>query len=152
MCIRDSWHRRDIKTVMLLGQVLAKRDAKANGFNDVWMVEEGSITEGASSTAFILTSEGTIVTRPNSHSILPGCTRRAVMTLAQARGLQVEERPFTVAEAQGAVEAFLTSASSLVMPVVRVADKVIGDGTPGPSTRQLQEMYLAAARACEKIA
>lgn len=145
------WNRRDIKTVMLLGQVLAKQTAKAQGFSDVWLHEAGCITEGASSTAFILTADGKIITRQNSHSILPGCTRRAVMTLAQTHNLIVEERPFTIAEAETAAEAFLTSASSLVTPVVRIGDAVIGDGKPGPVTRQLQAIYLAAARACEKI-
>lgn len=145
------WHRRDIKTVMLLGQVLAKREARAAGFDDVWLFEDGCITEGSSSTAFIVTREGAIVTRPNSTATLPGCTRRAVMDLVEARGLVLEERAFTVAEAEGAAEAFLTSASSFVMPVVRIAQSVIGDGRPGPATRQLQDLYLAAARACEKI-
>lgn len=146
------WNRRDIKTVMLLGQVLAKREARARGFDDVWLVEDGCITEGASSTAFIVTHSGTIVTRPNSRAILPGCTRRAVMSLAQLHGLALEERPFTLEEAQGAAEAFLTSASNLVTPVVRIADSVIGDGKPGPATQRLQSLYLDAARSCEKIA
>lgn len=145
------WDRRDIKTVMLLGQVLAKRRATGEGFGDVWLHEDGFITEGASSTAFILTHQGTIVTRQNSTAILPGCTRKAVLEMAKARGLAVEERAFSIQEAQSAAEAFLTSASSLVMPVVKVGDAVIGDGTPGPATRQLQEIYLASARACEKI-
>ncbi len=145
------WNRRDIKTVMLLGQVLAKFAAKAEGYNDVWLHEDGCITEGASSTAFILTHDGKIITRQNSHAILPGCTRRAVMTLIEREGLTHEERPFTIAEAQGAAEAFLTSASSLVMPVVRIGTQVIGDGKPGRVTQKLQQIYLASARACEKI-
>lgn len=145
------WNRRDIKTVMLLGQALAKQSAAAQGFADVWLHEDGAITEGASSTAFILTHDGKIVTRQNSHAILPGCTRRAVMTLAERHNLTIEERPFTITEAQAAAEAFLTSASSLVTPVVRIGDAVIGDGTPGPVTRRLQQIYLDAARACEKI-
>lgn len=145
------WNRRDIKTVMLLGQALAKQSAAAQGFADVWLHEDGAITEGASSTAFILTHDGKIVTRQNSHTILPGCTRRAVMTLAERHNLTIEERPFTITEAQAAAEAFLTSASSLVTPVVRIGDAVIGDGTPGPVTRRLQQIYLDAARACEKI-
>jgi len=145
------WERRDIKTVMLLGQVIAKVAARTDGFSDVWLHEDGCITEGASSTAFILTKSGTIVTRQNSHAILPGCTRRAVLDLAEQRGLAIEERPFTIAEAQNAAEAFLTSASSLVIPVVKLGDSVIGDGQPGPVTRHLQEIYLAAARACEKV-
>ncbi|WP_347265843.1 D-amino-acid transaminase [Paracoccus sp. (in: a-proteobacteria)] len=145
------WARRDIKTVMLLGQVLAKQAAAAAGFGDVWLFEDGHITEGASSTAFIVTRDGAIVTRPNSHAILPGCTRRAVMALVAARGMALEERAFTPAEAEAAAEAFLTSASSLVMPVVRIGAVQIGDGKPGPVTRALQEIYLATARTCEKI-
>lgn len=145
------WVRRDIKTVMLLGQVLAKSDAKAAGFADVWMHQDGQITEGASSSAFILTKDGTILTRANSRQILPGCTRLAVQRLAETHGLRFEERAFTLAEAENAAEAFLTSASSLVIPVVRIGDWVIGDGTPGPVTRQLQQLYLEAARACKKV-
>lgn len=139
------WERRDIKTVMLLGQVLAKETAKAQGFDDVWFHEDGFVTEGASSTAFILTHEGVIVSRANSHATLPGCTRQAVLRLIEARGLGFEERPFTFEEAQHAAEAFLTSASSLVQPVVRIGDAVIGDGQPGPVTRHLQRLYLEAA-------
>lgn len=145
------WARRDIKTVMLLGQVLAKQAATEAGFGDVWLFEDGHITEGASSTAFIVTRDGAIVTRPNSHAILPGCTRRAVMALVESRGLALEERAFTLAEAEAAAEAFLTSASSLVMPVVRIGPAQIGDGKPGPLTRKLQEIYLANACNCEKI-
>ena len=141
------WDRRDIKTVMLLGQVLAKQAAQAEGFDDVWLFENGCITEGASSTAFILTRKGTIVTRPNSHATLPGCTRQAVLRLIAARQLSFEERAVTVDEAQDAAEAFLTSASSLVQPVVRIGDRVIGDGRPGPVTRHLQELYLQATGA-----
>lgn len=145
------WHRRDIKTVMLLGQVLAKSQAKADGFHDVWMVEDDHITEGASSTAFIVTGDGVLVTRPNSHAILPGCTRRAVLRLVAETGIRFEERAFTTAEAREAAEAFLTSASSLVMPVVRIADARIADGRPGPVTRRLQSLYLEMVRACERI-
>lgn len=139
------WTRRDIKTVMLLGQVLAKRAARAGGFGDVWMVEDGKITEGASSTAWIVTHDRRLVTRENSYATLPGCTRRAVMRLCESHRLTVEERAFTPHEAQNAAEAFATSASSFVLPVVRIAERVIGDGTPGPMTRKLQEYYLEAA-------
>lgn len=139
------WTRRDIKTVMLLGQVLAKRAAKAKGYGDVWMVEDGKITEGASSTAYIVTADAKIVTRGNSQAVLPGCTRQALLALCQKHGLTVEERAFTPAEAQAAVEAFATSASSLVMPVVKIGEAVIGDGRPGPLTRDLQSQYLVAA-------
>ncbi|MEP9373562.1 D-amino-acid transaminase [Mesorhizobium sp. KR1-2] len=140
------WARRDIKTVMLLAQVLAKRAAKAKGFHEAWLVEDGFVTEGASSTAFILTKDDVIVTRPNSQAILPGCTRRAVMKMAEGQKLRIEERLFTVEEAREAKEAFLTSASSLVTPVIRIGDHVIGDGTPGPVTKRLQTIYLELAR------
>ena len=143
------WQRRDIKTTMLLGQVIAKRHAKARGFQDVWMVENDLITEGASSTAHIITHDGVIVTRAPSQVTLPGCTTRAMAALAEAEGLRIEHRAFSPAEAQGAAEAFLTSASSFVIPVVRIGDVAVADGRPGPLTRRLQEAYLAAARAGE---
>jgi D-alanine transaminase len=139
------WQRRDIKTAMLLGQVMAKQAARARGFDDVWLVEDGLLTEGASSTAHIITGDGRIVTRPASQATLPGCTQRALVRLCETQGLSIEERAFTPEEAQGAAEAFQTSATSLVMPVVRIADRVIGDGKPGPMTRKLQALYLEAA-------
>ncbi|KQV42742.1 MULTISPECIES: D-amino-acid transaminase [unclassified Rhizobium] len=140
------WSRRDIKTIMLLGQVLAKKKANAGGFHEVWFVEDGYITEGASSTAFILTKDNVVLTRPNSQAVLPGCTRRALQKLAKEGGVIIEERRFTLQEAYEAKEAFLTSASSLVTPIIRVAQRVIGDGTPGPVTRRLQAAYLDLAR------
>ena len=140
------WARRDIKTVMLLAQVLAKKQAKAKGFHEVWLVEDGFVTEGGSSTAFIITGDDVLVTRPNSHAILPGCTRRAVLAIAEELSLKVEERLLTVDEAKAAKEAFLTSASSFVTPIIGVADDAIGDGKPGPVTRRLQEIYLNLAR------
>lgn len=139
------WARRDIKTTMLLGQVMAKCEARARGFGDVWMVEEGKITEGASSTAYIVTKDRRILTRANSRATLAGCTRRALLRLCQAHGLNVEENGFTPAQAQSASEAFLTSASSLVTPVIRIGEATIGDGRPGPLTRELQALYLDAA-------
>ena len=139
------WQRRDIKTAMLLAQVMAKQAARAGGFDDVWLVEDGLVTEGASSTAHIITADRRILTRPASRATLPGCTQRAVARLCAEQGLLFEERAFTPEEAQGAAEAFQTSASSLVMPVVRIADKSIGDGKPGPMTRHLQTLYLKAA-------
>ena len=140
------WARRDIKTVMLLGQAMAKRQAKEGGFSDVWLVENGFVTEGASSTAHIITKDGRIVTRAPSQVTLPGCTTRALERLAAAEGLVIDHRPFSPAEAQGAAEAFLTSASSFVIPVVKIAEAVVADGTPGPLTRRLQQIYLDAAR------
>lgn len=143
------WSRRDIKTVMLLGQVLAKRDAKAAGYGDVWLMQDGEITEGASSTAYIVTHDGRILTRANSRLILPGCTRQALLRLCERHGLTLEERGFTPAEAAEAAEAFQTSASSLVTPVVRIGETIIGNGKPGPLTRSLQSYYLEAAGALD---
>lgn len=139
------WGRRDIKTIMLLAQVQAKRHAKAQGCAEAWMVQDGFITEGASSTAFIVTQAEKIITRPNSRATLPGCTRRAVLQVAADQGLQVEERLFTADEAYLAREAFLTSASSLVTPVIQISGHRIGEGKPGPVTRRIQQIYLDLA-------
>lgn len=139
------WARRDIKTAMLLGQVLAKRQARTDGYDDVWLVEDGFVTEGSSSTAFIVTADNRVVTRPNSRSTLPGCTRKAVLRLCECHNLHLDERAFSPEEAQSAVEAFATSASSFVMPVVRIGKATIGDGRPGRATRRLQSYYLEAA-------
>jgi D-alanine transaminase len=141
------WARRDIKSIMLLGQVIAKREAAAVGAQEAWLVEDGFITEGASSSALIVTQDGTLVTRPNSQAILPGCTRKAVMAIAERDGVKVEERLFTVEEALAAREAILTSASNFVIPVVTIDGQPIGDGKPGPITRRLRELYIEAARA-----
>jgi len=141
------WARRDIKSVALLAQVLAKQAAAAAGAGEAWMVEDGHITEGGSSSAFILTQDDVIVTRPNSNAILPGCTRKAVVKLAEERQLKVEERLFTVAEALAAKEAFITSASSFVQPVVSIDGKPVGGGKPGPVATRLREIYVDFARA-----
>jgi D-alanine transaminase len=142
------WSRRDIKSVALLAQVLAKQAATDAGCQEAWMVDaDGFVTEGSSSTAFIVTRSGAIVTRPNSSDILPGCTRRAVMALAAEQNLSVEERPFTVAEAKEAAEAFLTSASNLVLPVVEIDGSGIGAGVPGEAAKRLRALYLDSARA-----
>ena len=140
------WKRRDIKSVALLAQVLAKQAAAEAGVFEAWMVEDGYVTEGSSSTAFIITTDRRIVTRPLSNAVLPGITRIAVMRLAGEENLTIEERLFSVAEAHGAAEAFLTSATSLVMPVVRIDDRIVGDGAPGPLSRRLRDLYLDAAR------
>ena len=141
------WERRDIKSVALLAQVLAKQAAAAAGAGEAWMVEDGHVTEGGSSSAFILTEDDVIVTRPNSNAILPGCTRKAVVKLAEERQLKVEERLFTVDEALSAKEAFITSASAFVQPVVSIDGKKIGDGKPGPVATRLREIYVDFARA-----
>ncbi len=138
------WQRRDIKTAMLLGQVMAKQTSRARGFNDVWLVEDGLVTEGASSTAYIITADRRIVTRAPSQATLPGCARSAITRLCVAQDMVVEERAFSPEEAQSAVEAFQTSASSLVTPVVRIGTRTIGNGHVGPMTRKLQALYLEA--------
>jgi D-alanine transaminase len=139
------WKRRDIKSVALLAQVLAKQEAAKAGVSEAWMVEDGYVTEGGSSSAFIITKDGRIVTRPLSNAILPGITRQAVMRLAQEGGLAIEERLFTVDEALDAAEAFYTSASAFVMPIVQLDGKPIGDGTPGPLAKRLRGLYLDMA-------
>ncbi|MEM9430510.1 MAG: D-amino-acid transaminase [Pseudomonadota bacterium] len=136
------WARRDIKTVQLLAPSLLKMRAKAAGADDAWMVEDGTVTEGTSSNAYIVTDGGTIVTRDLSHQILHGITRAAVLRYAAEAQMQVEERPFTPEEARGAAEAFITAASSFVTPVVEVDGVTIGDGSPGPVARRLREIYI----------
>jgi D-alanine transaminase len=140
------WARRDIKSVALLAQVLAKRAAAAAGAAEVWMVENGFVTEGGSSTAFLIGYDRRIITRPLSAAILPGITRRAVMQLAAREQLVVEERAFTVAEAKAAAEAFYTSASNFVVPVIAIDGEPVGNGEPGLLTRQLSEIYVGFAR------
>jgi len=141
------WARRDIKSVGLLGQVLAKQAAREAGAGEAWMIEDGMVTEGASSSAFILTKDDVIVTRPLGHSILPGCTRNAVAALARERGLRLEERPFSLEEAFEAKEAFVTAASVFVQAVVAIDGRTIGSGTVGPVAARLREIYIAFARA-----
>lgn len=139
------WRRRDIKSVGLLAASMAKMIARRAGADDAWMVESGKVTEGSSSNAYILTREGTLVTRSLGHEILAGITREAVLRLARTSSLQIEERPFSLAEAEEAAEAFITSATTFVMPVVSIDGKPVGDGRPGPVTRQLRELYITAA-------
>lgn len=141
------WARRDIKSIMLLAQVIAKRAAHAAGADEAWMIEDGYITEGSSSTALIVTAEDILVTRPESHATLPGCTRAAVTMLAERDGVRVEERAFTSDEALAAREAILTSASNFVLPIIRIDGRPIGDGAPGPIARRLRDLYITAARA-----
>jgi len=141
------WARRDIKSVALLAQVLAKQAAAAAGAAEAWMIEDGMVTEGGSSSAFILTQDDVLVTRQNSSAILPGCTRKAVVALAEERQLRVEQRPFSVEEALAAKEAFITSATVFVQAVVSIDGKTVGNGKPGPMTTRLREIYLDFARA-----
>ena len=141
------WTRRDIKSVALLAQVLAKQAAAEAGAGEAWMIEDGKVTEGGSSSAFILTQDDVLVTRQNSSEILPGCTRKAVVALAQERQLRVEERPFTVEEALAAKEAFITSATLFVQSVISIDGKPVAGGKPGPMTDRLREIYIDFARA-----
>jgi D-alanine transaminase len=140
------WARRDIKSVALLAQVLAKQAAAEAGAGEAWMIEDGKVTEGGSSSAFILTQDDVLVTRPNSSAILPGCTRKAVVALAEERQLRVEERPFSITEALAAKEAFVTSATLFVQAVVSIDGKTIANGRPGPMTDRLREIYIDFAR------
>ena len=146
------WKRRDIKSVALLAQVLAKQAAAEAGVAEAWMLEDGFITEGSSSTAFIITKDKRIVTRPLSNAVLPGITRLSVMRLAAENSLVVEERLFTLNEAHAAAEAFLTSASMLVTPVVAIDGQPVADGRPGPLTRRLRTLYLEMAGAAAAAA
>jgi D-alanine transaminase len=138
------WARRDIKTVMLLAPVLGKQEAYEKGAHEGWMVEEGFVTEGTSSNAYIV-KDGKVITRGLSNAILAGCTRRSLFRLAKEHGVEVEERVFTPEEAYGADEAFLTSASQFVMPIVEIDGHRIGGGQPGPVTRKLRELFLEEA-------
>jgi D-alanine transaminase len=139
------WGRRDIKTVQLLYPSMGKMMAKAAGADDAWMVEEGYVTEGTSNNAYFV-KDGVIVTRPLSNDILHGITRKAVLRLAEEAQMKIEERLFTIDETKEADEAFTTSASAFVMPVVEVDGVALGDGTPGPIAKRLREIYLEVSR------
>jgi D-alanine transaminase len=135
------WARRDIKSVMLLAPVLGKQAAYEAGAHEAWMVEDGFVTEGTSSNAYII-KDGKVITCELSNRILAGCTRRALFRLGREHGMSIVERPFTVEEALAADEAFLTSASQFVMPIVEIDGKRVGGGQPGPVTRKLREIFL----------
>ena len=140
------WARRDIKTVQLLYPSMGKMMAKAAGCDDAWMVEDGFVTEGTSNNAYIVTQDGTIVTRQLSNDILHGITRAAVLRFAREGQIRVEERPFTIEEAQAAREAFITSASAFVMPVVEIDGKPVSDGNVGKMATRIREIYLEEMR------
>lgn len=140
------WKRRDLKTVGLLAQVLGKQEAAERGAFEAWQVDEdGFVTEGTSSNAWIVTADGALVTRPASEDILNGITRQSILKIAAAEGLRFEERPFGLDEAHAAREAFLSSATSFVTPILRIDDRTVGDGTPGPLGRRLLEAYVGYA-------
>ncbi|MCC5963281.1 MAG: D-amino-acid transaminase [Rhodobacteraceae bacterium] len=139
------WGRRDIKTVQLLYPSMGKMMALRAGADDAWMVQEGEVTEGTSNNAYII-KDGRIVTRALSNDILHGITRAAVLRFAREVQMPVEERSFTVDEAKAADEAFVTSASSFVMPVVAIDGVALGDGAPGPLTTRLRDIYIEESR------
>ncbi|MFL4469765.1 D-amino-acid transaminase [Tateyamaria armeniaca] len=139
------WGRRDIKTVQLLYPSMGKMMAKKAGADDAWMVQDGFVTEGTSNNAYIVKGNK-IITREKSNDILHGITRAAVLRFAREAQMEVEERNFTIEEARAADEAFITSASTFVMPVVEIDGVPLGDGTPGRVAPRLREIYLDESR------
>jgi D-alanine transaminase len=137
----ERWGRRDIKTVQLLYPSMGKMMAKKAGCDDAWMIEDGYVTEGTSNNAYIIKGNR-IITRGLSNDILHGITRAAVLRYAREAQMEVEERSFTIDEAKAADEAFVTSASTFVMPVVEIDGVAIGGGVPGPRATRLREIYL----------
>jgi D-alanine transaminase len=136
------WARPDIKSVSLLPNVLAKQAARDAGAREAWFVDaQGFVTEGASSNAWIITADGEVVTRPADNSILNGVSRAVVLDAIAARGLSFSERPFTVLEAKAAREAFVTAASQIVQPVIRIDEKPVGSGRPGPLALALRREF-----------
>jgi D-alanine transaminase len=141
------WARRDIKCISLIANVLAKQQAAEQGAYEAWMVDDtGMVTEGSSTSAWIATPNGELVTRPNGIEILPGVTRAVVLDVARELGLTLQLRPFSRDEAYAAREAFLTSTNNFVLPITRIDRKPVGEGKPGPIATRLREAYLKAAR------
>lgn len=138
------WGRRDIKTVQLLYPSMAKMEARRVGCDDAWLVQNGMVTEGTSNNAGIILG-GSLITHQLGSDILPGVTRAAILNCARQMNLQVEERAFSVSEAQSASEAFITSSMNFAMPVVEIDGAVIGSGTPGPVVSELRHHYQDAA-------
>jgi D-alanine transaminase len=138
------WARRDIKSVMLLAPVLGKQAAAEAGAFEAWMVEDGHVTEGTSSNAYIV-KDDKVITRELSNSILAGVTRRTLFRLAKEHNVAIVERAFTPEEAYAADEAFLTSASNFVLPIVEIDGRRIGGGQPGPMGRKLRQIFLEEA-------
>lgn len=142
------WKRCDIKSISLLPNVLAKQAAREAGAFEAWLVNTaGEVTEGSSSNAWIVTGEGALVTRPAGNDILNGITRQRIIRIARAQGLRFEERAFTVEEALGAREAFISSATSMVMPVVSIDGRPVANGAPGSLAGALRESYEAGEEA-----
>jgi D-alanine transaminase len=142
------WSRCDIKTVGLLPNALAKQKARDAGAVEAWFVDDlGFVTEGASSNAWIVDADGRLRTRDTNANILRGVTRGSLLEVIRGEGMEVDERPFTPAEAIAAKEAFITGAGALVLPVVAVDGKPVGDGRPGPVATRLRRLYIEQARA-----
>jgi D-alanine transaminase len=142
----NRWERVDIKTVGLLPNAIAKQKAKEAGAREAWFVDrDGYVTEGASTTAWIVTRDGVLVTRPNGPDILPGVTRMTVTDLAKREGISIEERKFTVDEAKSAREAFMTAASTIVMPIVMIDDTPVANGVPGSIAARLRAAFHEVA-------
>lgn len=140
------WALRSAKTTQLLYAVIAKEAAREAGADDAWLVDGGMVTEGTSANAHIIDSRGVLVSHPVDHGVLPGISRLCILPLAQEMGLVIEERAFSVEELYSAREAFISSATTVVMPVVEVDGRKIADGRPGPLTAQLRHRYLEQLR------
>ena len=141
------WTRRDIKSVALLPNILAKQAAREAGAYEAWLVDpEGFVTEGASTNAWIVDRDGRLITRPAGHDILNGVTRQVLLEAARAEGIEVVERPFTPDEARSAREAFISASSAIIIPVVRIDGQPVGNGEPGSLTLRLREAYRRVGR------
>jgi D-alanine transaminase len=144
----NRWDRVDIKTIGLLPNVLAKQAAREQGAKEAWFVDKaGLVTEGSSTNAWIVTLDGAVVTRPADHGILRGITRTVLLGAIAEQGLRLEERPFSVEEAHRAREAFITSASQIVMPVVQIDGRPVGNGHPGSIATALRQAFHRYAEA-----
>ena len=142
------WQRCDIKSVALVANVLGKQQAREAGAYEAWQVDrEGQVTEGTSTNAWIVTADDSVITRAADHATLNGVTRAAILDIIRREGYRLVERPFSVAEARAAREAFLTSTTADVLPVVRIDGDPVADGKPGPLSRKLREAYLVHAGA-----
>lgn len=141
------WGRCDIKTVQLLAPCLLKMEAKAAGKDDVWMIKDGFVTEGSSNNSHIITQDGTLVTRPADTDILAGVTRASLLSYVEEEGMKIDFRPFTIAEAQAALEVFVTSATTFVTSVIEIDDIPVANGKPGPHAGKLRDVYLRESRA-----
>lgn len=143
------WKRPDIKTVGLLPNLLAKQSAKESGAFEAWFVDErGYVTEGSATNAYMVGADGALITHPADHHILGGVTRSNILMLARQQGIEVGERPFTLAEALAAREAFISGTTTMVLPVTSIDGQKIGDGRPGPVTQALRQAYEELRRSC----